>query len=293
MPSFFLSAVVEEIRKIIYNDLRGINMLQQDYHVHCLNSPDSREPLDEICKGAIAAGLAEIMVTDHYEMFTDAYGCPAWRPGHLDQCRDSVEKCRELFDGQLYVGFGIELGQWHLQPEDAARVTREYPFDFVIASNHKMDDVDLKFLNYGEMDRKLLRRKYLEGLLQIAMCGDFDCLGHLDLIKRYAAGQGFSIRAEDEEELTRTILETLVKRGKGLELNTSGLRQSVKEMFPSRTILEWYREEGGEIITVGSDAHCRPDVAAGFSMAEAMLTAVGFREISCFRKRREFRKRIG
>lgn len=267
-------------------------MLHQDYHVHCLNSPDSREPLEEICRGAIAVGMTEIMVTDHYEMFTDAYERPAWRPDYLEQCRESVEKCRELFREQLYVGFGIELGQWHLQPETAARVTREYSFDFVIASNHKMDDVDLKFLTYADMDRKALCRRYLEGLLEIAEYGDFDCLGHLDLIKRYAAAQGFSIRAEEEEELTRTILKTLVRREKGLELNTSGLRQSVKEMFPSMTILKWYREEGGEIITVGSDAHRRRDVAAGFPAAEELLKRAGFKEISCFRKRKEFRRKV-
>ena len=267
-------------------------MLQQDYHLHCLNSPDSREPLEEMCEAAIEAGLTEIMVTDHYEMFTDAYGCSPWRPDYLNQCMASVERCRGLFGDRLYVGFGIELGQWQLQPEAAARVVREYPFDFVIASNHKMDDVDLKFLTYADMDRKALCRRYLEGLLQIAMCGDFDCLGHLDLVKRYAAARGFSIRVEDEEELTREILRALVQRGKGLELNTSGLRQSAKEMFPSMTVLKWYREEGGDRITVGSDAHCRRDVAADFSAAEMMLAAAGFDEISCFRRRKEFKRKI-
>ena len=31
-------------------------MLYMDYHVHCQNSPDSSEPLEEICKGAMDAG---------------------------------------------------------------------------------------------------------------------------------------------------------------------------------------------------------------------------------------------
>ena len=44
-------------------------MLHEDYHVHCLSSPDSKEPLEEICRGAVKAGIREIMVTDHYEMF--------------------------------------------------------------------------------------------------------------------------------------------------------------------------------------------------------------------------------
>lgn len=267
-------------------------MLKQDYHVHCLNSPDSREPLEAVCRSAISLGLTEIMVTDHYEMFTEDFPRPAWRPEYLNQCLESVECCRELFQGQLYVGFGIELGQWQLQPEEAARVTETYPFDFVIASNHKLDNVDLSLLHYADEDRKALCRRYLEGVLEIAMCGDFDCLGHLDLIKRYAAGQGVVIRAEEEEELTREILWTLVRRGKGLELNTSGLRQAVRETFPSGQILKWYREMGGRVITVGSDAHCRQDVAADFAEAERILGMAGFTEISCFRQRKELRKII-
>ena len=55
-------------------------MLYMDYHVHCQNSPDSSEPLEEICKGAIDAGIKEIMVTDHYEMFTDDFGRKAYQP---------------------------------------------------------------------------------------------------------------------------------------------------------------------------------------------------------------------
>ncbi len=268
-------------------------MLQQDYHVHCSNSPDSSEPLEEICKGAAAGRLKEIMVTDHYEMFTDAYGCDSFRPEYLDHAFQVMAACREQFQDRLYVGFGIELGQWQLQQEAARQVAETYPFDFVIASFHKMDDIDLKYYRYGELDTKKLCRRYLEGLLTIAQTGDFDCMGHLDLIKRYAADQGVSIRVEDEEELVREILKTLVKRDKGLELNTSGLRQSVGETFPSRKILTWYREAGGRILTVGSDAHRRADVGAGRSQAEQLLLEVGFTEITCFRGRKGRQVRLG
>lgn len=261
-------------------------MMQEDYHVHCLNSPDSKEPLERICQGAAEAGIREIMVTDHYEMFHDTDRWPPYRREYLEQCFRIMRQCREEFFDRVFVGFGIELGQWHLQPEGAKKVVKEYPFDYVIASLHKIDDVDLKFFHYRELDTGKLLRRYLEDLLSIARQGDFDCLGHLDLIKRYAAEQGVSIRAEDEEELVREILRTLIKRGKGLELNTSGLRQAVRETFPSRTILQWYREEGGMILTVGSDAHRRQDVGADFGQAEALASALGFSCISRFRERK-------
>lgn len=267
-------------------------MLQEDYHVHCLNSPDSKEPLEAICQGALEAGIREIMVTDHYELFHDTDKWPSYRREYLERCFQVMGECREQFGERLFTGFGIELGQWHLHPEAAAQVVKDYPFDYVIGSLHKMDDVDLKYFRYQEIDCRDLLRRYLEDLLSIARQGDFDSLGHLDLIKRYAAEQGVSIRAESEEELVREILRTLVKRGKGLEINTSGLRQAVKETFPSMTILRWYREEGGEILTVGSDAHRRQDVGTGLAQAEEMALAAGFRYTGHFRKRKLTQKKI-
>ena len=54
-------------------------MIQLDYHLHCLNSPDSKESLEAICQAAIQKDLKEIMVTDHYEKFTDDYGRHPYR----------------------------------------------------------------------------------------------------------------------------------------------------------------------------------------------------------------------
>ena len=267
-------------------------MLYMDYHVHCQNSPDSSEPLEEICKGAMGAGIKEIMITDHYEMFTDDFGRKAYQPEYLTQCLESVQQCREKLKDQLYVGFGPELGQIHLQPEAAAQITKSFPFDFVIASFHKIDNLDLKGYDYHKTNCRILKERYLDGLLAIARTGDFDCMGHVDLIKRYAAGQGVSIRLEEDEEAVRELFRILVNRNKGIEINTSGLRQAVKEQFPSRTLLKGYREEGGTIVTVGSDAHCRQDVGKGIQEAEKLLQELGFPYISRFRERKLLQEKV-
>ena len=260
-------------------------MIQLDYHLHCLNSPDSKESLEAICQAAIQKDLKEIMVTDHYEIFTYDYGRNRYRSDYLDQSFDTVLKCREKYRDQLYVGFGIELGQLHLQPDAAARIVKEYPFDYVIASLHKLDDLDLKYYDYSRTDVRDLCRRYLNGLNEIAEIGDFDCIGHMDLIKRYAAEQGYQIRIEDEEETVRKILRTLVERKKGLEVNTSGIRQKVGECFPSEIILKWYVEEGGKFATVGSDAHCGRNVGEGLTEADKLLNKVGFLHVDRFRSR--------
>jgi histidinol-phosphatase (PHP family) len=49
-------------------------------------------------------------------------------------------------------------------------------------------------------------------------------------------------------------MRELIKRGKGMEINTSGLDR-VGDFLPSRAHIKRFRELGGEIITVGSDAH--------------------------------------
>ena len=107
----------------------------------------------------------------------------------------------------------------------------------------------------------------------------------MDLIKRYAAEQGYQIRIEDEEETVRKILRTLVERKKGLEVNTSGIRQKVGECFPSEIILKWYVEEGGKFATVGSDAHCGRNVGEGLTEADKLLNKVGFLHVDRFRSR--------
>lgn len=199
--------------------------------------------------------------------------------------REEVLSCQARWAGKIYLGLGIELGQWYLQPKSAAKVLSTNPYDYVLASLHRVDHSDLFMFDYRAIDREALRQHYVDGLIQIASTGDYDCMAHLDLIKRYAAFQGFSLRMEDCRDAVYTILETVVERGKGLEINTSGLCSVLKEPLPSKEILTWYRQLGGEIITVGSDAHTIEQLACGYAEAEEILRDIGFRYVTRFHKR--------
>jgi histidinol-phosphatase (PHP family) len=72
----------------------------------------------------------------------------------------------------------------------------------------------------------------------------------------------------------------------GLEINTSGLRQAPGEPYPASTVLRWYREAGGEVLTVGSDAHQAGDLGAGIADAQDLARAAGFRAVASFCQRR-------
>lgn len=127
---------------------------------------------------------------------------------------------------------------------------------------------------------------YFAESLRAAQSGLGDVLGHLDLVKRYGVRQYGPLDPVVFEEEIREILRAAAHSGMGLEINTSGLRQSPGEPYPALTVLGWFRELGGEILTAGSDAHHADDLGGGITEALAMAKEAGFRAIATFEERR-------
>lgn len=83
-----------------------------------------------------------------------------------------------------------------------------------------------------------------------------------------------------------TALRMLIEKGKGIEINTAGLKYGLKYPNPCPDILKRYRELGGEIITTGSDAHQTEYVAHRFDVIEDMLKGAGFGYYTVFERRK-------
>lgn len=88
------------------------------------------------------------------------------------------------------------------------------------------------------------------------------------------------------DDLT-AVLKRVIERGKGIELNTSGIRQDVGEMLPGLSVLELYKSLGGEMITVGSLTPTTPttwpaDLEAGYQL----LKQAGFSSVCSFENRK-------
>ena len=110
--------------------------------------------------------------------------------------------------------------------------------------------------------------------------GLFDAIGHLDVVKRYLAPHVTAADLAGAPELYEPLLHALVDGGSALEINTSGLRQEAKEIYPPAHIVARFRELGGERITIGSDAH-RPDTFAwGLDDGYRVATTAGFEALS-------------
>ncbi len=261
-------------------------MIPQDYHIHTAFSADARPSMAEVCEQAIALGIPEICFTEHAD-FTPGDPCSGYfRP---EAYFAELERCREQYGDRLVIRAGAEMGESHLFPYETELLMDEYPFDFIIGSLHWVRDELILSREYFEKHSKHeAYQRYFEELLIMVRVGGFDVVGHFDVVKRYGYDVHGPFDPHEHEEIIREVLRACVEVGIGLEVNTSTLRRPVNEPSPGLTILKWYREMGGEIVTLGSDAHEVAHVGHALDEMVALVKAAGFSHIATFHDRQVY-----
>lgn len=259
-------------------------MYHTDYHLHSRHSYDGHEAVMDICTAALERGQNEIAITDHLDILT---GKPYDSILDVDASFADIEQARERFAGRLVIKTGVELGQPQVNPEAAAAFFAAYRPDFVIGSIHNMEnDLDLCFYPWEELDAASVYHRYLDWLTQLAGDYDFDVLGHLTYPLRYLfSARGLRLPLDGYYDRFRALFRILIQRGKGIECNTSGFFQPIHDSLPPLELLKLYRECGGEIVTVGSDAHDLKDVSATIPLGEELLRQAGFRYLCTYTQR--------
>lgn len=271
-----------------------------DCHTHTQFSVDSEADINEMILRACELGLAAYAITDHCE-------CNCWYPeehynGSVDSTdfnygRDfensvsAVTKLKEQYAGKINLICGTEMGQASHDFEIAEKIVSDERLDFVIGSMHQLPgEKDFAFINYREYSTdsiyELLER-YFKEIYKLCKWGKFDVLGHLTYTLRYIKGC-FGIDADISrfDEIIAESFRELIRNDCGIEINTSGLRQAYGETFPSIKYVKLYRELGGEILSVGSDAHTVEDLGKGVANGAEIAKAAGFDHLCYFKRRK-------
>lgn len=257
----------------------------KDCHVHTNLSHDGISTFKEYIETSIEKNVDEITFTEHWDDYTGL----DTKLTMLDVSEYRKEYLKYKDDSILKTNFGIEIG---LQPDIVDKVetmVKQYPFDFVIGSSHitcKKDmAMDKSF--FSGLSRKEAYLKYFEEVFEnIKLYNEFDVYGHIDYVVRYGGYSKKKIDYEEFSEVLDEILLLLIKKDKGIEVNTSGLRYNLGNPHPNFDIIRRYKHLGGKIITVGSDTHKADDIANNFSIVFDILEDIGFKEIAFYHNRK-------
>ena len=261
-----------------------------DCHLHSSHSGDSDTPMENMVLEGISRGLTTMCFTEHMDM---DYPDSPDEPGSIfflnaDSYLYELACLKEKYQDKIRLLFGLELG---LQPEiirKNAVYAKSYEFDFIIGSTHICKGKDPYYpAFFEERDEATAFREYFEEeLTNIRKFSNFDVCGHLDYVVRYGSSQDKNYSYETYKDVIDEILKVLIDKEKGLELNTGGIKKGMKDFHPCMDILKRYKELGGEIITVGADAHTPDKIAYDFDKAAAILAESGFKYYTVFQNRK-------
>lgn len=253
-----------------------------DFHMHSHVSFDAKDTGENMAKAALQAGLKEICFTDHLD----------YDPlGHMQNIAFETEKYNAEYDHLeipgLLIRRGVEFGMTVDNRAQFKKDLQRRPFDFVLGSVHFVDDVDVYYTDYWQ-DKTVFQaeRRYLETVLDcVRLHEDFDVLAHLTFIGKATAHPApRPVPFHEHREVIDEILRAVAAKGKGLELNTSG-KDRCGDFLPAMEYFRRFKELGGEIITVGSDAHqCHRVGQYTFDACEIFKEIFGY--VCTFEKRR-------
>jgi len=261
-----------------------------DTHVHTTFSFDGENNPREMVEKALESGLHALTFTDHVD--ANDYYNPHYRNSELiPLAAREIPPLKDEYAGRIRLGFGMEIGQFLHNSALVKQLIGEFKLDYIIGSTHSTKNYDDYYgLDFSDptINHLDLLREYFEEVLEMVENADIDVIGHLTYpLRRITGKYKIPVDMNVYTENIREIFKAAALRGIGLEINTGGLRNpDYLQAEPGLEYAKMFREAGGEIITIGSDAHRISDLAANFKEGTEIAKAAGFTRIAYYEKRK-------
>lgn len=236
-----------------------------------------------MCWAALNASIPEIGFTEHFDLHPND-PCKGYL--NVDKWWEELTRCQNEFSDILTIRAGIELSEPHQYPKTIEELLDQYPWDYALGALHWVGKELIFEEDYFNRSEKEAYEDYFSEMLRMVETGKFDVLAHMDIVKRYGFENYGPFNPEQTEGKVRSILRTLANRNIALEVNTASLRRSIQETSPSERILHWFYEEGGQWVTLGSDAHSPEYVGFGLDKALSIIRSSGFDHLASYRSRK-------
>ena len=263
-----------------------------DLHTHTHHSFDAFPDASAhaMAQAAIDAGIGVLALTDHCEVNGQVQGIYKF----FDQGASFAEMtaARDAFADKLTLLRGIELGQPLEHPEEALAMREAHDYDFVILSLHNVPNIpDFYLLRTDRMSEThyhMLYDKLLDEMIKSVSFPGVHTLAHVTYPARYWAEADRQFDMTQHIPRLTKLFEALCKQGVALEVNVSTLWKGHGFAMPDREVLELYKKVGGELVTIGSDAHAPANVGNCISDGCRLLLECGFDRIVAYKNGKQF-----
>ncbi len=267
-----------------------------DNHTHSDHSHDAKCPMPDIYEGCRSHGIKIMAAADHYDGMYTADGI--YPHDHIvASCKEADELSARYPDGMVLRG--IELGEGHWDPEQTRAALSAVDYDVVVGAVHAVKDCYLfdgkthlkrafSQLKYDELTVQQtydLISAYYRDNLEMVKTVDMDICAHLTCAVGYFMSRhGIFVGVEQFKPQIREILQVLIDKGIALEVNFSGYPDT-GITSPHQWIIEMYRQMGGYLICMATDAHAPGRTGGGYAEGVQMLKDMGFRHVFYYKNR--------
>lgn len=253
----------------------------QNLHTHSTFC-DGKDTPEETVKRALALGFDSIGFSEHAPAhFSASY--ERMLEGNV-RYREEITRLKREYAGQIEIFLGLE--------QEMYAKSELSHYDYVIGSVHYLlmdgeyvgfdrgvEEVhDLIATRFGGNGLSLARA-YYAALSTLPAHGNFDIVGHFDLITKLCE-KTFLFDADSKEYRAYALeaVDALVKKIPIAEINTGAIaRGNRTSPYPAPWILKAWREKGGKIV-ISSDCHNNLYLAHAFRDAIALARECGYRE---------------
>lgn len=252
-------------------------MRYYDQHLHTYFSPDSIEEFENYLKKSDLP----VVTTEHLDYYSSFQNMDDVIPDYEGYSK-KIKELNEIYDNRLLRG--IEVGFTYPDRHKIEEFMTGKEFDIVLLSIHHNGEHGFMHLNNDTKELNEHLEEYFGLMLQgIQHTPYANVLAHFD----------FGLRGYDNvtvEELSRfegiltKILKAMMANNQALELNTRSMfRFGNAHLYDY--VIELYRNLGGEMFTVSSDAHVAEDYELHFKEAFEMLKKHGVEKLVVFQNR--------
>lgn len=272
-------------------------MRLSNFHSHSDFCDGSGKPEDYI-KEAIEQGFSAYGFSSHAPISFEKDWTLAEEdlPLYLEE----IARLKDIYSKDIEIYTGLEIDYIEGLSGPTSEKFLKLPLDYCIGSVHMIKSaVKDKYLAIDGPESHLkelmeesyhgsfekLSNRYYELVREMIGKGQFQILGHLDLVKKRNRGDVyFSEEKMWYKDQVMETLETLAGTGIFLEINTGGIsRGAIDSIYPSPWILKEAKRKNIPIM-LNSDSHVPDHISFYYSESLEIAKDCGYRELHTISK---------